>query len=258
MNIYFFLDHPDLDNSLDIFNFPPNPKFCIDELKDIYPYAFFRKGKVWEFISLDKIKKNDSCVIKKSDLPNIFQSESVFISFSLKPNNFKESLENLNYMNSSPQWRANTKIFSDFTSASYQGEYPGSILSKNISLVSCSPMIQNKFETYFYLINLTNNPEKKKFGLEIMNTNLKVLETLECYTNTINLFNLNSLSYKFTDKFYVFKSQYYGGVPLYFTKSDNKSMGIEHTHPPSEYIFMGDRNHFQKLKKKYWLSEKNI
>ena len=64
-------------------------------------------------------------------------------------------------MNSSPQWRANTKIFSDFTSASYQGEYPGSILSKNISLVSCSPMIQNKFETYFYLINLTNNPEKK-------------------------------------------------------------------------------------------------
>ena len=35
-------------------------------------------------------------------------------------------------MNSSPQWRANTKIFSDFTSASYQGEYPGSILSKTL------------------------------------------------------------------------------------------------------------------------------
>ena len=32
---------------------------------------------------------------------------------------------------------------------------------------------------------------------------------------------------------------------------------IEHTHPPSEYIFMGDRNYFQKLKKKHWLSEEN-
>ena len=62
--------------------------------------------------------------------------------------------------------------------------------------------------------------------------------------------------YKFTDNFYVFKSQSYGGVPLYFTKSDDKKMSIEHTHPPSEYIFMGDRNYFQKLKKKYCLSEK--
>ena len=256
MNIFFFLDHPGLDSSLDIFNFPPNSKFCKDELKDIYPYAFFSIDKEWKYISLDKIKKNQSKIIKKSDLPYEYQNESVFISFSLKPNDFIKSLENLEYMNSTPQWRANTKIFSEFTSASYQGEYPGSIISKNISLVSCSPMIQNKFETYFYLINLTNNPEKKKFDLEIMNTNFKTLEILECYTNTINFFNLKNLSYQFSDNFYVFKSQYYGGVPLYFTKLDNKKMGIEHTHPPSEYIFMGDRNYFQKLKKKYWLSEK--
>ena len=34
-----------------------------------------------------------------------------------------------------------------------------------------------------------------------------------------------------------------------------KKMGIEHTHPPMEYIFLGNRNHFQKLKKRYWLDE---
>ena len=258
MNIYFFLNHPDLDSSLDIFNFPPNVKFCKDKLKDIYPYAFFSKNKQWKYISLDKIKKNKSYIIKKSDLPDEYQTESVFISFSLNPDDFKKSLDNINYMNSSPQWRANTKIFNDFTSASYQGEYPGSIISKDISLVSCSPMIQNKFETYFYLINLTKNPEKKKFDLKIMNTNLENLETVECYTNTINFFDLNSFNYKFTDNFYVFKSEFYGGVPLYFTKSGKKRMGIEHTHPPSEYIFMGDRNYFQKLKKKHWLSEKTL
>ena len=55
------------------------------------------------------------------------------------------------------------------------------------------------------------------------------------------------------------KSNNFGGVPAYFTKSkDSKSMGIEHTHPPSEYIFLGDRNHFQKLKKKYWIYGKSI
>ncbi len=257
MNIYFFLNHTDLDSSLDIFNFPPNSKFCDDYLKDIYPYAFYSDGRRWQYISLDQLKKNNSRIIKKSDLPSEYQNKSVFLSFSLKPNDFNNSLKNLNYMNSSPQWRANTKIFNEFTSASYQGEYPGAILSKNISLVSCSPMIQSKFETYFYLINLTINPEIKKFDLDILNTKLENLQTVECYTNTINIFDLNSFKYKFTDSFYVFKSKSYGGVPLYFTKSGEKKMGIEHTHPPSEYIFMGDRNYFQKLKKKHWLSEKN-
>jgi len=256
MNIYFFLNHLNLDSSLDIFNFPPNSKFCNDVLKDIYPYAFFSNGREWEYISLNKIKKNDSFVVKKSDLPLEFQDKSVFLSFSIESNDFKNSLENLNYMNSSPQWRANTKIFNKYTSASYQGEYPGSILSKKISLVSCSPMIQSKFDTFFYLINLTNDPEIKSFKLEIMNTSLEHIKTVECKTNTINFFDLNSFKYKFTDDFYVFKSHSYGGVPLYFTKSNDKKMSIEHTHPPSEYIFMGDRNYFQKLKKKYWLSEK--
>ena len=255
MNIYFFLNHPNLDSSLDIFNFPPNLKFCSDDLKDIYPYAFFSNGKEWEYISLDKIKKNDSYILQKSNLPSKFQDKSVFLSFSLEPNDFKNSLRNLNYMNSSPQWRANTKIFNKFTSASYQGEYPGSILSKKISLVSCSPMIQSNFDTYFYLINLTDNPEIKKFTVNILNTNLENIHSLECSTNSINFFDLNSLKYKFTDNFYVFKSKSFGGVPLYFTKSDNNKMCIEHTHPPAEYIFMGDRNYFQKLKKKHWLSE---
>ena len=174
------------------------------------------------------------------------------------PNNFDSSLANLNYMNSSPQWRSNTKIFNDFTSSSYQGEYPGSILSKNISLVSCSPMIQENYDTYFYLINLTNNPKKTPFDIEILNTKLQTIDTLKANTNTVNLFKLNDLKYNFTDDFYVFRSKEYGGVPLYFTRSnDSKKMGIEHTHPPSEYIFMGDRNHFQKLKKKFWLNDRS-
>ena len=256
MNIFFFLNHYNLDSSLDIFNFPPNNKFCPDNLVNLYPYAFYSDGDNWKYFELDTIKKNKSMIIKKSDLPKNTLKESVFVSFSLRPNAFEESLKPINYMNSAPAWRANTKIKNGFTSASYQGEYPGALISKNISLVSCSPMIQSKFDTYFYLINLTNNPRKENFELNFMDTKFNILGKLNCLTNTINHFRLNEFNYKFTDNFYVFKSNKYGGIPLYFTKSDDsKKMGIEHTHPPMEYIFLGNRNHFQKLKKRYWLDE---
>lgn len=256
MNIYFFLDYPELNSSLDIFNLPPNKKFCNDTLRNLYPYAFYSNGNEWIYEELDVINKNHSMILDKKTLPKHMHSESVFISFSLEPNNFYSSLENYNYMNSSPQWRANTKIYNQYTSASYQGEYPGSIISKNISLVSCSPMIQTEYETNFYLINLTNKPKKIQFELLVMDTKLNKICSLICLTNTINLFNLNEINHSFPDNFYVFKSEKFGGVPLYFTKTQNsQQMGIEHTHPPSEYIFLGDRNHFQKLKKKYWLEK---
>ncbi len=256
MNIFFFFNHYNLNSSLDIFNFPPNNKFCSDNLVDLYPYAFYSDGRNWKHHKLERIKKNQSLIIKKNDLPKNIYNESVFVSFSLDPDNFENSLKPINYMNSAPAWRANTKVYNDFTSASYQGEYPGSLISKNISLVSCSPMIQSNFDTYFYLVNLTNNPQKINFELTVMDTKFNILGKLNCLTNTINYFKLNDFNYKFTDNFYVFKSQNYGGIPIYFTKSnDSKKMGIEHTHPPMEYIFLGNRNHFQKIKKRYWLNE---
>ena len=67
-------------------------------------------------------------------------------------------------MNSIPAWRSNIKISSKYTSCSFQGEIPGSLINKNLSLVSCSPMIQSQkdFNTFFYLINLNNNAKKNK------------------------------------------------------------------------------------------------
>ena len=92
MNIFFFLNHYNLDSSLDIFNFPPNNKFCSDNLVNLYPYAFYSDGDNWKYFELDAIKKNKSMIIKKSDLPKNTLNESVFVSFSLRPNAFEESL----------------------------------------------------------------------------------------------------------------------------------------------------------------------
>ena len=47
-----------------------------------------------------------------------------------------------------------------------------------------------------------------------------------------------------------------GGIPIYFSISDDhNSMSIEHTHPPIEYTFLGERNFFQKEKKSYWFNK---
>lgn len=259
MNNYFLLNNDEfsLNSSLDIFNFPPNKSFCKDKIKDIYLYAFYSDGKKWIHKQITKINKNDYFLLKKSDLPNNFQDKSVFISFTFRPNEFYLSLQNFNYMNSTPQWRANTKLFNDNCSTSYQSEYPSSILDKKISLVSCSPMIQKKYNNYFYLINLTNEPKKKEFLIEVMNTKKEIIYKEIFYTNTINHFNLKKTKFEFLEQFYIFKSTNFGGVPLYLSISDDAcAMSMEHTHPPNEYIFLGDRNFFQKKKKNFWFSKK--
>ena len=160
-------------------------------------------------------------------------------------------------MNSIPAWRSNIKISSKYTSCSYQGEIPGSLINKNLSLVSCSPMIQSQidFNTFFYLINLNNDPKKIKFKVNIMNTKKEILYSQDFYTNTVNILDINRIPYQLSDNMYVFTSQNRGGVPIYFTKNkDNTSLSIEHTHPPTSYVVHGNRSYFQKEKKSYWFT----
>ena len=51
----------------------------------------------------------------------------------------------------------------------------------------------------------------------------------------------------------IFTSKEYGGIPLYFSKDKNSEfLSLEHTHPPIEHIYMGNRFYFQKKKKTHW------
>ena len=151
MNFYFFLDLPykDYGSSLDLFNTPSNRRLCNDKLKDCFITAYYTDGEKWISHNFGILKKNSSILINKYDLPQSFHDKSVFMSYSFKPvSNFKY-LENLNYMNSNPDWRANINIYNQFTSSSYQGEYPGDFIDKKISLVSCSPMLQKEANNFF-------------------------------------------------------------------------------------------------------------
>lgn len=253
MNYFFFLDNPfeNLEPSVEIFNRPSNLKLCKDKLIDCDVYAFYSDGNKWYNEKIDKIKKEKSKIIRKSDLPSKFIDQNTFLG--MIPENEKFLLENFNYMNANPEWRGNIRISGLKTSTSFQGEYPGFFLDKKLSLVSCSPMVQSNFNNYFYLINLSNKPEFISFEVDIYNEKKELLSSIPCFTNKINCIKLSDYINNFSSKMYVMSSKERGGIPIYFSVNDDHTcMSLEHTHPPIEYIYWGKREEFQKNKKSFW------
>ena len=179
MNFFFFLDHSDKDlyPSIDLFNRPPSNVLSKQKIKNVYVNVFYSNGNKWIFEDLGVLKINEIRTISKKDLPSEFQDQSVFVSLNDKKITNSDLLTDENYLNSIPAWRSNIKINGPFTSSSYQGEMPGMFISKNLSIVSCSPMIQvhDNYTTYFYLINLNANPVKENFEVQITNIKKQVL-----------------------------------------------------------------------------------
>lgn len=259
MNFFFFLNHEDKDLQFecDIFNFPSAKHLSEYKPIDRLIIGYYSDGKKWHSKILGEIKAEENLTLNKSELPSSFANKSLI--FSLYPkDNYK--LENIYFNNtekSTPAWRCNTRIKSPKTSTSYQGEFPSTFLKRKLSLVSCSPMLQFKenVDNYLFLVNFSENPEIKNFELTC-DDNFGNIENFTFMTNSINSINLTNLMNNNSSNFLITKSKNFGGVPIYFTKSkDNSSMSIEHTHPPTEYIFLGERFHFQKKKKKFYFEK---
>tara|TARA_X000000950_G_scaffold224301_1_gene270352 strand:- start:18193 stop:18969 length:777 start_codon:yes stop_codon:yes gene_type:complete len=257
MNYYFFLDGSNkFGSSVELFNKPSCQHFNNGNNLDKNIYAVYSDNQSWNYLNLGILEKNKSKIIKKSDLPEDFRNESVFIFMSDKLINNFDTLPILkNEMKTTPEWRSNIKVYNDNTSTSYQGELPDVFLDKKLSLISCSPMIQNKINIFNYLffINLRNDPKKINFKIELLNSNKKVLGEYQATTNTINYFNLNKFISGSKDLVYIIRSAQYGGIPIYFSyNNDESKLSLEHTHPPSSYIVFGDIMSFQKKKKIFW------
>ena len=219
-------------------------------------YLFFIKNEKWKNLLYCNIQPKTSLTIKKKDLPVELHNQTVFIALTEKTLSPDDIPFNDNSMNSIPAWRSNIKISSKYTSTSYQGEIPGSFLDLNLSLTSCSPFLQldDGIENFFYLINFNKNPKSNFFNLDILNSKKELLSQIKCETNLINVINIDFMRNFKKDIMFIFRSNNYGGIPLYFARTkDNKSFSLEHTHPPQEYLFLGNRNFYQKRKKRYWL-----
>jgi hypothetical protein len=256
--IYFFLDHPDdkLSSSIDLFNMPStkfNPGYKEQKL---YIHAFYSDGNEWKYHLNDSIEPNRIKSLKKQELPFDFWNKSVFVTLSENQSIDLSNKTNVSQLyNAYPPWRSNIKIYGNHMGASYQGEIPESFLDLKLSLISCSPMFQqNKdIENFFYLVNLNRDPRKLNFTIDILTSKRRVLSTLEGFTNRINCYKLDHFISGENNGLLIFRSNEFGGIPLYFSKnSNNSSLSLEHTHPPVEQIYGGKRYIFQKRKKNYW------
>ncbi len=255
---YFFLDHSDksLNSSVDLFSFPSTNLLTNHASKDLFIHAFYSDGNQWISDNLGIIKRNSQNTIKKKDLNSDFIDESVFICLSdeNKISLGDVEIDKISSFEAYPPWRSNIKIIGNSMSTSYQGEIPNSFLDLKLSLVSCSPMFQmdKDVENFFYLVNIQRNPKKIKFKVKIFNLKEEIIGEVDCFTNSINLFNLNKILDR-KEKMIIFTSDEYGGIPLYFSKDKNSEfLSLEHTHPPIEHIYMGNRFYFQKKKKAHW------
>ena len=258
MNFFFLLKPAlkSLDSEIDIVNASPSPIFSSSKSKKLILHYFYSNGNEWIFNDICSLGANETITIKNRDLNLDLNNHSVFFSLNKEKQNNAISLKDEDYHMSKIAWRANIKIKSKNSYTSYQGEYPGGMIDKNLTLVSCSPMIQNHptIKNFFYLVNLNASPEIKEFNLEILNSDKKVISNLKCYTNKINLIDLNNLKINFNSNMYIFTSKNGGGIPIYFSIDNSERMSLEHTHPPTEYILHGNRFLFQRLKKSFWKS----
>lgn len=256
MNIYYFLN---LSNTIDGFeakinicNFAPMPIFYKNKLKEKFIKIFYLNNKKWNVIIHSKIKRDESKVIKQKDLPNFLNEKSLFLYLS---DNEELNINDLNdsYDKSEPTWRSNIGIGNEHCFASYQGEIPYTFFNNKVSLVSCSPMLQNKngSRTYFILVNLFKEPNNNSFQVDIHTLDKKKIKSVNFSSNTINCVDITNIINDY--EMLVFKSSENGGIPLYLNMSyDQKQISIEHTHPPVEYVYGGNRQFFQKAKKNFW------
>ena len=256
MNYFFLLknDIPNIYSEVDIVNFSPSKVFSQSKSKDSILHYFYSNGKEWIFKDICNLPKDETITINEKYFDKNLKNKAIFFSINSKKIISQKNLKNEKYHISKIAWRANIKLKNQNHYTSYQGEYPGSMINKNISLVSCSPMIQNNLniKNFFYLVNLFHLPEENNFKIKILNSKKEELKLLNCKTNNINFFNLNDLDIKLIENMYIFQSDEGGGIPLYFSFDERGQMSLEHTHPPTEYVLHGNRFFFQKIKKNFW------
>ena len=111
-------------------------------------------------MNLGILKQNQSKIIKKSDLPHDFREICIFIHVNKLINN----LNLLPVIPNEMKLLQNGDRISKYIMIIHRhhiGELPDNFLNKKLSIISCSPMIQNKnIFNYLFFVNLRKDPKK--------------------------------------------------------------------------------------------------
>ena len=154
---------------------------------------------------------------------------------------FSELMNFNNLTDTSPEYRANFKIFNKANGfSSYQSDYPYKMTKINGSILSSTFMLTDSTadRNYVLIRNIYYKPIIKLFPLYIVNIKTrKIIHKEEIKTNYTNIVDLK--------KEYINKENYlftrnYVGIPIFLSVKNNH-LSLEHTLPASSYILSKDR-----------------
>ena len=209
-------------------------------------FKCYPKNNKWILTEIKKEKKNDFFYILDNE--DISNNEIYFLADKKIFNEFdKNYLKNYNtFTDTSPAYRANLEFYFDNEGfASYQSEYPFSMIEKNGTILSSINAIANieADENYVLIRNIFKEPiQEMKKGFFVNIINRKIEDEFEFKSNFSNLIKIKKSLIK-PEIFLITKK--YLGVPV-FISTKNKYISCEHTHPPHEY-FIGNKK-FIKIK----------
>ena len=176
-------------------------------------------------------------------------SESELINYK-KVNN-KELLDLNKFTNTTPEYRANFKIYNNKGGySSYQSDYPFSMTKVNGNILSSTFLLTNKNADKNFVIirNIFFKPIVENFDVFILDIEKKkILKKMIIKTNTTNVIELTR---EFIKKNCYLFSKKFIGIPVYVSVKNNH-ISMEHTLPPTSYIMTGDRyKKVSEIKKK--------
>ena len=208
MNFFFLIKNKDIVSNLKIPTFNNDGEF-LDNLNLYYARI---KNEKWIIKKCSEEKKNNFFVINSS---KYLEDDIFFLATEneIFTNDLSKKLLNLNnFTDTYPAYRSNLNItYKEKSFSSYQSEFPFEMINKKSSTLSSIKILlsENVDKNIILLRNIFHEPINKKFCTYIIDiSNFKIVDVLNCTTNSTNYFEihesfLNENYYLFSDEYLV-------------------------------------------------------
>ena len=258
--------------STDFINYPNNHRKS--SLKSPTDNAFFlatykHENNQWKLISLDECKRGGFSRLSRNSM-NLSNNQMV-VSVARPGNDFEEQCRYLPKpgslrIDSSPvAERASLNLHFKHCSSSYQGEYPFQMsCAARGSLWSCDILKETESEaceSFLILMNVNRDAQvNSKVTLEFYDPNHKEEKLYySARQNSFTVINLREISClrpkgdASSTLFFQCRSSLF--IPMILNVNTKTfQLALEHTHPPAELFWGGEKMEAVKSVKKRWLS----
>ena len=113
---------------------------------------------------------------------------------------------------------------------------------------------KRNIKNYLIFLNLESKPCSREGSLKFSTVKQPelIIKDTKIKSNSCNFIDLNNLNIE-DDELLVCYSKSMSGIPLFLSFSnDDRTMSLEHTHPPSSFLIHGNRNNLQRIIKENW------